>query len=178
VQYTATRCNTFKGGSKASLSFNQSWDMTDSTENSIPQKSTKSRNSNLSVQIQSNQNLNLNLYAEIPKKSSCWNEWISGMNLFQWKVSQSAMCHRCIMGCLRSVGSIKSSFAEYCLFYRALFQKRPIILSILLAKATWYNDIDEANRQDIGFFWQHMVLFWPHIDQPFVWSIHGLQVMQ
>jgi len=35
---------------------------------------------------------------------------------------------------LRSVGSIKLqvSFAEYRLFYRALLQKRPIILSILL----------------------------------------------
>jgi len=36
------------------------------------------------------------------------------------------------MGWLRSVGSIKLqvSFAEYCLFYRALSQKRPIILSM------------------------------------------------
>jgi len=36
---------------------------------------------------------------------------------------------------LRSVGSIKFyvSFAEYYLFCRALLQKRPIILSILLA---------------------------------------------
>ena len=42
------------------------------------------------------------------------------------------------MGWLRSVGSIKLwvSFAEYRLFYRALLQKRPIILSILLTKAT------------------------------------------
>ena len=37
------------------------------------------------------------------------------------------------MGWLRLVGSIKLqvSFAEYSLFYRALLQKRPIILSIL-----------------------------------------------
>jgi len=44
------------------------------------------------------------------------------------------------MGWLRSVGSIKSyvSFAEYCLFYRAVLQKRPIILSILLTVATPY----------------------------------------
>ena len=35
----------------------------------------------------------------------------------------------CCMGWLRSVGSTKLyvSFAEYCLFYRALSQKRPII---------------------------------------------------
>jgi len=41
-------------------------------------------------------------------------------------------------GWLRSVGSIKLhvSFAEYRLFYRALLQKRPKILSILLTEAT------------------------------------------
>ena len=47
---------------------------------------------------------------------------------------------RASMGYLRLVGSIKLqvSFAEYCLFYRALLQKRPTILSILLNKATPY----------------------------------------
>jgi len=42
------------------------------------------------------------------------------------------------MGWLQSVGSIKLyvSFAEYCLFYKALLQKRSIILSILLTEAT------------------------------------------
>ena len=47
----------------------------------------------------------------------------------------------CTIGWLRSVGSIKSfvSFAEYRLFYRSLLQKRLIILSILLTKATPYN---------------------------------------
>ena len=47
------------------------------------------------------------------------------------------------MGWLRSVGSIKLqvSFAEYRLFYRALLQKRPIILSILLTKATPYDQV-------------------------------------
>ena len=44
------------------------------------------------------------------------------------------------MGWLRSVGSIKLqvSFAEQRLFYRTLWQKRPIILSIVLTKATPY----------------------------------------
>jgi len=44
---------------------------------------------------------------------------------------------------LRSVGSIKLqvSCAEYRLFYRALLQKRPIILSFLLTKATPYCDM-------------------------------------
>jgi len=42
------------------------------------------------------------------------------------------------MGWLRSVGSIKLQvcFAQYCLFYRSILQKRPIILSILLTVAT------------------------------------------
>jgi len=41
-------------------------------------------------------------------------------------------------GWLQSVGSIKLqvSFAEYHLFLQALFQKRPMILSILLTRAT------------------------------------------
>jgi len=44
------------------------------------------------------------------------------------------------MGWLRSVGSIKLhvSFAEYGLLYRSLLQKKHIILSILLTKATPY----------------------------------------
>ena len=42
------------------------------------------------------------------------------------------------MGWLRLVGSLKLqvSFAEYCLFYRALLQKRPIFLRSLLIVAT------------------------------------------
>jgi len=57
------------------------------------------------------------------------------------KVSWVCMC-LCVcvltMGWLRSVGSIKLyvCFAEHLLFYRSLLQKRPIILSILLTKAT------------------------------------------
>jgi len=45
------------------------------------------------------------------------------------------------MGWLLSVGSIKLyvSFAEYCLFNRALLQKRPVILSFLQTEATPYN---------------------------------------
>jgi len=44
-------------------------------------------------------------------------------------------------GWLRLVGSLKLqvSFAEYSLFYRALLQKRPIILKSLLIVATPYN---------------------------------------
>jgi len=44
------------------------------------------------------------------------------------------------MGWLQLVGSIKLQVfcAEYCLFYRALLQMRPIILSILLTEATPY----------------------------------------
>jgi len=45
------------------------------------------------------------------------------------------------MGWLRWVGSLKLkvSFAEYCLFCRALLQKRPIILWSLLIVATPYH---------------------------------------
>ena len=45
------------------------------------------------------------------------------------------------MGWLRLVGSLKLqvSFAEYRLFYRALLQKRPIILKSLLIVATPYS---------------------------------------
>ena len=47
---------------------------------------------------------------------------------------------RADMGWLRLVGSLKLhvSFAEYSLFYRALLQKRPIILRSLLLEATPY----------------------------------------
>jgi len=45
------------------------------------------------------------------------------------------------MGWLRSVGSMKLqvSFAEYCLFYRALLPEWTIVLSILLSKAIPYS---------------------------------------
>jgi len=46
------------------------------------------------------------------------------------------------LGCIWSVGSIKSSvsIAKYCLFYRALLQKRPVTSSVLLTKATPYHN--------------------------------------
>jgi len=46
------------------------------------------------------------------------------------------------MGWLRLVGCLKLqvAFEEYCLFYRALLQKRPIILRSLLIVATPYID--------------------------------------
>jgi len=58
------------------------------------------------------------------------------------------VCHLLVMGWLRSVGSMKLhvSFAEYRLFYRALLQKRPIILSILLSEATPYVSIHDTYR--------------------------------
>jgi len=64
------------------------------------------------------------------------------------------------MGWLRLVGSLKLyvSFAEYCLFYRALLPKRPIILRSLLIVAIPYQNYlghlcgprDEALHQNIG----------------------------
>jgi len=49
-------------------------------------------------------------------------------------------CTSICMGWLRLVGSLKLqiSFAEYGLFYRALLQKRPVILRSLLVDATPY----------------------------------------
>ena len=54
------------------------------------------------------------------------------------------------MGWLQLVGSMKLqvSFAAYRLFYRALLQKRPIISSILLTKATPYS-FSKDNSVDI-----------------------------
>jgi len=56
------------------------------------------------------------------------------------ELTASCKCHEQLTGWLRLVGSIKVqvSFAEYCLFYRALLQKRLINLSILLNKSTPY----------------------------------------
>jgi len=54
-------------------------------------------------------------------------------------------CHKCDMthtvGCYNraSVSQEYPSFAEYRLFYRAFLQKRPIILSILLATDMYHN---------------------------------------
>jgi len=66
------------------------------------------------------------------------------------------LCHtykwpRAGMGWLRSVGSIKwqVSFEEYRLFHRALLQKRPIILSILLTKATPYQVMSHVWRSHV-----------------------------
>ena len=65
-------------------------------------------------------------------------------------------CHtykwpRAGMGWLRSVGSIKwqVSFEEYRLFHGALLQKRPIILSILLTKATPYQVMSHVWRSHV-----------------------------
>ena len=58
------------------------------------------------------------------------------MYIYVWYISQkNTQC--AAMGWLRSVGStiFKVSLAEYCLFCRALLQKRRIILSILLIVA-------------------------------------------
>jgi len=62
----------------------------------------------------------------------CVRVWVSGVVLSVFAFAA--------MGWLRLVGSIKlyASFAEYWLFCRALLQKRPIILSMLLTKAIPY----------------------------------------
>jgi len=71
------------------------------------------------------------------QKSSSIHKWdmTPSYVIWEWTINESHM------GWLRSVGSIKSqvSFAEYRLFYRSLLQKRPIISSIQLTKATPYD---------------------------------------
>jgi len=67
----------------------------------------------------------------------------------------NCICHQnCCMGWLRLVGSLKSqvSFAEYGLFYRALSQKRPIILRSLLIVATPYRQSGVCCDIFIGHF--------------------------
>jgi len=69
---------------------------------------------------------------------SCHIYWrIIPRVLFEYTINAQLMRH---MGWLLLVGSIKLqvSFAEYSLFDRALAQKRPIILSILLTEAIPY----------------------------------------
>jgi len=52
------------------------------------------------------------------------------------------------IGWLRLVGSLKLqvSFAEYIFFYRALLQKRPVILRSLLIAATRYSEDSSQHR--------------------------------
>jgi len=57
------------------------------------------------------------------------------------------MSHLNAMGWLRLVGSLKLyvSFAEYSLFCRALWQKRPMVLrSLLIAAAPYYRQFSEC----------------------------------
>ena len=59
-----------------------------------------------------------------------------------YKISKVSLLTNLVpIGWLRLVGSLKLwvSFAENCLFYRALLQKRPLILRSLLVIATLYN---------------------------------------
>jgi len=64
----------------------------------------------------------------------------------------AALCYHLVsaavsaMGWLQLVGSLKLqvSFAEYRLFYRALLQKRPIILRSLRIEATPYHRVSTA----------------------------------
>ena len=65
---------------------------------------------------------------------------------------------RWTLGWIGLVGSIKLSvsYAEYRLFHRALLQKRPLILSILLAKATPYESFFDETRLIHGYIYLFM----------------------
>ena len=84
----------------------------------------------------------------------CWREY-RHTHMYVTQIIYTittAMTAAMTMGWLQSVGSIKLqvSFAEYCLFYRALLQKRPIIVSILLTKATPYCHRTSSRQGDLS----------------------------
>jgi len=89
-------------------------------------------------------------------------------------ISNTRRRSRRTMGWLQSVGSIKSqvSFAEYRLFCRALLQKRPIILSILLTKATPYTTEGDTPRT---FADTHIHTLTHTLIHTHRWSQHGQQ---
>jgi len=74
--------------------------------------------------------------------SHIWRSDGTGVNelghTYEWVVSHIWTCHITHMGWLRLVGSLKLciSVENIGLCYRALLQKRPIILKSLLAEAT------------------------------------------
>jgi len=71
--------------------------------------------------------LHMTLLAQDVKQFWFYFEW-NEIETASLACRVSPTCER--MGCLRIVGSfnLEVSFEEYCLFYRALLQKRPIIL--------------------------------------------------
>jgi len=75
--------------------------------------------------------------------------------------------HTCTMEWLRLAGCLKLyvSFAEYSLFYRALSQKRPIILRSLLMVATAYR----------AFEWATLFTGWPRLIASLIFIGHFLQ---
>ena len=65
------------------------------------------------------------------------------------------------MGWLRLVGSLKLyvSFAKYSLFYRALLQKRPVILRSLLIVATPYLFTEIVFLRQLRFYISYIIVY-------------------
>ena len=86
-------------------------------------------------------NQKLSLTHILPSASINWHTKVARQLLVPKQREKSSKVSA--MGWLRLVGSSKLlvSFAEYRLFYRALLQKRPIILRSLLIVATPYTNI-------------------------------------
>ena len=82
------------------------------------------------------------VYVCVSVHSFFWILWCCMMNMRMINIGSASPVYS--WGCLRSVASMKLqvSFAEYRLFCRALLQKRPMIWSILLTKATPYTHED------------------------------------
>ena len=79
-----------------------------------------------------------------PMQQITCQEQLQQVVVFLWSIALPSMLQHTpqhTMGWLRLVGSFKLqvSFAEYIFFYRALLQKRPVILRSLLIEATPYN---------------------------------------
>jgi len=79
---------------------------------------------------------------------------------------RAEMSHVC-MGWLRLVGSktLQVLFAEYCLFYRALLQKRHVTWSILLTKATPYL----YNVHDLSILYRTYIM---HLQMIYFYILH------
>jgi len=111
------------------------------------------------------------------------NTWVSHLTCWHMTYGYDTSAYHLRMGWLRSVGSIKLqvSFAEYCLFYRSILQKRPIILSILLSSATPYDTLPDVslrvNMWDDSFMCvRWLIHMWHASFIRVIWLIHMCDV--
>jgi len=97
------------------------------------------------VRLFIDQHIHMYKVASIHMYTSLSQVWVAGIHMYTTcdKHIHVYICDYlriATMRCIRLEGSIKLSvsFTEYSLLYRALFRKGPLMLSILLTKATPY----------------------------------------